>query len=154
MSHKYDFLTVGCMGHTSSIALGVAINKPNRKVWCIDGDGSVLMHMGALAVIGNCKPKNLIHIVINNGAHETVGGMPTVAGDINLSEIATSCGYVNMFSVSDFSSLDDVINICKKTNELSFVEIKSSIQSRSDLGRPKSSSIDNRINFENYIREI
>jgi phosphonopyruvate decarboxylase len=80
--HKFDFLTVGSMGHSSSIALGVAINKPDRRIWCIDGDGAVLMHMGAMAVIGANKPKNLIHIVINNGAHETVGGMPTVASQI------------------------------------------------------------------------
>ena len=79
-SHKYDFLTVGSMGHSSSIALGVALNKPEERIWCIDGDGAVLMHMGAMAVIGANKPKNLIHVVINNGAHETVGGMPTVAG--------------------------------------------------------------------------
>ena len=68
-SHKYDFLTVGSMGHTSSIALGVAINKPDEKVWCIDGDGSLLMHMGAMAVVGNFNPKNLVHVVINNEAH-------------------------------------------------------------------------------------
>ena len=76
--HGYDFLTVGSMGHSSSIALGVALNKSESKVWCIDGDGAVLMHMGAMAVIGSNRPKNLVHIVINNGAHETVGGMPTV----------------------------------------------------------------------------
>ena len=78
-SHKYDFLTVGSMGHSSSIALGIAMNKPNTKLWCVDGDGAVLMHMGAMAVIGANTPKNLVHVVINNGAHETVGGMPTVA---------------------------------------------------------------------------
>ena len=78
--HRYDFLTVGSMGHASSIALGIALNKPNTRVWCIDGDGAVLMHMGAMALIGASKPQNLIHVVINNTAHETVGGMPTVAG--------------------------------------------------------------------------
>ena len=87
-SHKYDFLTVGSMGHSSSIALGVAINKPEQCIWCIDGDGAVLMHMGSMAVLGSNKPKNLIHVVINNGAHETVGGMPTVATDIDLVGVA------------------------------------------------------------------
>ena len=72
-SHKYDFLTVGSMGHSSSIALGVAINKPEQRIWCVDGDGAVLMHMGSMAVLGANNPKNLIHVVINNGAHETVG---------------------------------------------------------------------------------
>ena len=83
-SHKYDFLTVGSMGHSSSIALGVAINKPGQRIWCIDGDGAVLMHMGSMAVIGASKVKNMIHVVINNGAHETVGGMPTAAGKIDV----------------------------------------------------------------------
>lgn len=81
-SHKYDFLTVGSMGHSSSIALGIALHKPDARIWCIDGDGAVLMHMGAMAVIGANRPKNLVHVVINNGAHETVGGMPTVAGQM------------------------------------------------------------------------
>ncbi len=84
----YDFLTVGSMGHSSSIALGVVINKPEQRIWCIGGDGAVLMHMGAMAVIGANKPKNLIQVVINNGAHETVGGMPTVAGKIDSVAIA------------------------------------------------------------------
>ena len=78
-SHKYDFLTVGSMGHSSSIAMEVAVQKPDTKVWCIDGDGAVLMHMGAMAVLGASAPKNLVQVVINNGAHETVGGMPTVS---------------------------------------------------------------------------
>ncbi len=72
------------MGHSSSIALGVALNKPKQRIWCVDGDGAVLMHMGSMAVIGANAPHNLIHIVINNGAHETVGGMPTVASNIDL----------------------------------------------------------------------
>ena len=82
--HQYDFLTVGSMGHSSSIALGIAVNKPDTRIWCIDGDGAVLMHMGAMAVIGANHPENLVHVVINNEAHETVGGMPTVAGQIDL----------------------------------------------------------------------
>jgi phosphonopyruvate decarboxylase len=82
-SHKYDFLTVGSMGHSSSIALGIALNKPKTRVWCIDGDGAALMHMGAMAVIGAKSPGNFTHVIINNGAHESVGGQPTVADSIN-----------------------------------------------------------------------
>ena len=93
-SHKYDFLTVGSMGHSSSIALGVAVQKPGTKVWCVDGDGAVLMHMGSMAVLGSTAPENMVHIVINNGAHETVGGMPTVAADMDLVSIAKACGYL------------------------------------------------------------
>lgn len=66
-SHRYDFLTVGSMGHSSSIALGVAVHKPGAKIWCVDGDGAVLMHMGAMAVLGAHHPGNMVHVIINNG---------------------------------------------------------------------------------------
>ena len=91
--HSYDFLTVGSMGHCSSIALGVALNKPETKVWCLDGDGAALMHMGAMAVIASMRPNNLVHIVINNGSHESVGGLPTAVKDVDLAKIAADCGY-------------------------------------------------------------
>ena len=125
-SHKYDFLTVGSMGHTSSIALGVAINKPDEKIWCIDGDGSALMHLGAMAVVGNVNPSNLVHIVINNEAHETVGGMPTVANAIDLIGIAKACGYEYVSSVDNFNYLDSELEKVKDNRKLSFIEIKSS----------------------------
>ena len=91
--HGHDFLTVGSMGHSSSIALGIALQKPERRVWCLDGDGAAIMHLGALALIGANRPANLIHIVLNNEAHESVGGMPTVAGKLDLPGIAKACGY-------------------------------------------------------------
>nr|MCR5075384.1 phosphonopyruvate decarboxylase [Ruminococcus sp.] len=133
-SHKYDFLTVGSMGHASSIALGVAINKPDRRIWCVDGDGAVLMHMGSMAVLGANAPKNMIHIVINNGAHETVGGMPTVASKIDLVAIAKACGYPHAVCVDDFDSLDRELEAAKARDELSFIEVKCSIGARDDLG--------------------
>ena len=150
-THATDFLTVGSMGHTSSIALGVALNKPEKKVWCIDGDGAVLMHMGAMAVIGANKPTNLIHIVINNGAHETVGGMPTVASSIDLVGIARACGYPNAVSVDDFEELDKALDSAKEKDELSFIEVKCSIGAREDLGRPTTSAIENKQNFMDYL---
>ncbi|MBR4085154.1 MAG: phosphonopyruvate decarboxylase [Lachnospiraceae bacterium] len=150
-SHKYDFLTVGSMGHTSSIAMGVAINKPNTKVWCIDGDGAVLMHMGALAVIGLYAPENMIHIVINNGAHETVGGMPTVAGDMDVVAIAKACGYPNAVSVDSFETLDKELELAKKRNELSLIEVKCSIGARDDLGRPTTTALENKMKYMQFI---
>ena len=153
-SHKYDFLTVGSMGHSSSIALGVAINKPNRRIWCIDGDGAVLMHMGAMAVIGANKPNNLIHVVINNGAHETVGGMPTVVGSINLVDIAKACGYPNAVSVDTFEALDRELGKAKERKELSLIEVKCSIGARDNLGRPTTTAQENKINFMNYLTMI
>ena len=152
-SHKYDFLTVGSMGHSSSIALGVAINKPDRKIWCIDGDGAVLMHMGSMAVLGINKPKNLIHIVINNGAHETVGGMPTVAGGIDLVGVAKACGYPCAVSVDNFVDLDKELEAAKSRNALSLIEVKCAIGARDDLGRPTTTALENKLQFmENLHR--
>lgn len=146
-SHKYDFLTVGSMGHSSSIALGVAINKPDKKIWCIDGDGAMLMHMGAMAVLGANKPQNLVHIVINNSAHETVGGMPTVAGQIDIVGVARSCGYPSAVSVDSFEALDTQLQKAKTANALSLIEVKCSIGARDDLGRPTTTAIENKQNF-------
>lgn len=153
-SHKYDFLTVGSMGHTSSIALGVAINKPDQKIWCVDGDGAVLMHMGSMAVLGVNAPKNMVHIVINNGAHETVGGMPTVASEIDLVGVAKACGYPNAVSVDNFKALDAELEAAKARNELSFIEVKCSIGARDDLGRPTTTAIENKQNFMQYLETL
>lgn len=153
-SHKYDFLTVGSMGHSSSIAFGIAVNKPEKKVWCIDGDGAVLMHMGALALIGANKPNNLVHVVINNGAHETVGGMPTAAGAINIVKLAYACGYPYAVSVDNFEDLDRELKTVKMNDCLSLLEVKCALGARKDLGRPTTTTIENKNNFMNYLSNI
>lgn len=153
-SHQYDFLTVGSMGHSSSIALGVAVNKPDTRVWCIDGDGAVLMHMGSMAVLGANAPKNLIHVVINNGAHETVGGMPTVASGIDLVAIAKGCGYPNAVSVDNFDALDTELEAAKARNQLSLIEVKCAIGARDDLGRPTTAAMENKQNFMAYLKTV
>lgn len=153
-SHKYDFLTVGSMGHASSIALGVAINKSEQQIWCIDGDGAVLMHMGSLAVIGANKPQNLVHVVINNGAHETVGGMPTVAGNIDLVSIAKACGYPNAVCVDNYEELDQELETAKTRGELSMIEVKCSIGARGDLGRPTTAAMENKRSFFAYLQDL
>lgn len=153
-SHKYDFLTVGSMGHSSSIALGVAINKPDTKIWCIDGDGSVLMHMGSMAVLGSCKPQNMVHIIINNEAHETVGGMPTVAANIDFVAIARACGYPNAVCVYSFEMLDTELAVAKSRDQLSLIEVKCSIGARDDLGRPTTTACENKQNFMEYLSEL
>ena len=149
--HGFDFLTVGSMGHSSSIALGIAAAKPNKKIWCIDGDGAVLMHMGAMALIGANAPKNLVHIVINNGAHETVGGMPTVTEKIDLAAIAKACGYVYTVKVDSLRQLDIELKKAKSGNELTFIEVMCSIGSRADLGRPTTTPIQNKNEFMKNI---
>lgn len=152
-SHKFDFLTVGGMGHASSIALGIALNK-NSKVWCIDGDGAVLMHMGALAVIGASAPKNLIHVVINNNAHETVGGMPTVAKNIDIVSIAKACGYPYAVCVNSFDELDKELSNAKSRDSLCLIEVKCSIGAREDLGRPTTTALENKENFMMYLETL
>ena len=153
LSHAYDFLTVGSMGHSSSIALGIALNKPEKTVWCVDGDGAVLMHMGSMAVIGAKKPENLIHVVINNGSHESVGGMPTVADTVNLPEIATACNYSSVFSVSSKEELEEVLLSLAEQLKPVFIEVKSAIGSRSDLGRPTTTPVENKTALMAYLQE-
>ena len=153
-SHKYDFLTVGSMGHSSSIALGVALNKQNQKIWCIDGDGAMLMHMGAMAVIGSNRPSNMVHIIINNEAHETVGGMPTVANDVNIIDIARGCGYPKAKTVDTLEELDKVLVEAKDSDELFLIEVKCSIGARKDLGRPTTTALENKEKFMEYLRDI
>ncbi len=152
--HKYDFLTVGSMGHSSSIALGIAINKPKQRIWCIDGDGAALMHMGAMAVMGNAKPQNLVHIIINNSAHETVGGMPTVAGSIQLTAIAEACGYDTAEKVEDFAALDNALKKAKEAKGLHFIEAACAIGARDDLGRPTTTAVENKENFMAYLQGL
>ena len=152
--HQYDFLTVGSMGHSSSIALGVAINQPDKKIWCIDGDGAMLMHMGSMALLGANKPNNMVHVIINNSAHETVGGMPTVAGQIDIVGVAKACGYPNAVKVDSFEKLDSELAAAKARNELSLIEVECSIGARDDLGRPTTTALENKQNFMDYISTL
>lgn len=150
--HSSDFLTVGSMGHCSSIALGVALNHPDRKVWCIDGDGAALMHMGAIPVIANSRPQNLIHVIINNGSHESVGGQPTVMSNLNLWEIARDCGYPHIACVGGLEDLEWELKKAKECDGLTLIEVKCKIGARADLGRPTTTAIENKENFMNYLR--
>lgn len=150
--HQYDFLTVGSMGHSSSIALGVALQKKEEKIWCIDGDGAALMHMGAMAVIGQYQPVNLVHIVLNNEAHESVGGMPTAAKGIDFAKVAQNCGYPNTVIVKTFEELDNALTKAKKENVLSLIEVKCAIGARKDLGRPTTTTIENKEGFMEFLK--
>ena len=145
--HGRDFLTVGSMGHSSSIALGIAVQRPERKIWCIDGDGAALMHMGAMAVIGNVKPKNFIHVIINNEAHESVGGAPTVAGTMDFPKLALACGYEHGVSVTDMGRLEEALAEARKMDALNLVEVKCAIGARKDLGRPTTTPQENKSAF-------
>ena len=151
-THARDFLTVGSMGHASSIALAVALNKPGRRVWCVDGDGAALMHLGALAVIGNRRPANLVHIVINNLCHETVGGMPTAANTADLTAIARACGYPHALRAADGDALDEALRTAKTLDGPVFLEVMSNSGARADLGRPTTTAMENKNSFMEYLR--
>ena len=142
--HERDFLTVGSMGHASQIALGIAMAKTDREVWCFDGDGAAIMHMGSMAIVANKAPKNYVHVVFNNGAHDSVGGQPTVGLQIDLPRVARAVGYPHTYSVSTKDDLKDVLNEVKKNNDLSLIEIKVKKGNRKDLGRPTTTPIQNK----------
>jgi phosphonopyruvate decarboxylase len=150
ITHERDFLTVGSMGHASSIALSIALQKPQIQVTCLDGDGAVLMHMGAIAAIGTKRPCNFCHIVLNNGAHDSVGGQPTIAPFIDLPAIARACGYVQVFQARTKEQLKSIL--AEKNEGLTFIEVIVKKGARKDLGRPKSSPIENKTAFMNCIK--
>tara|TARA_B100001093_G_scaffold353876_2_gene338329 strand:+ start:8411 stop:9541 length:1131 start_codon:yes stop_codon:yes gene_type:complete len=142
-----DFLTVGSMGHSSSIAMGVALGNPSKRVVCLDGDGAVIMHMGALAVIGQAKLDNLLHVVLNNGSHDSVGGQPTVGLEIDLPKIALASGYQNSVSVDSKEGLIAAVDDLKSKHGTSLLEVRIIKGSRPDLGRPSSSPEENKSAF-------
>jgi len=144
LKHDHDFLTVGSMGHDSMIALSIAQQQPQKQIWSIQGDGAFLMHMGAAAMIGSVAPSNLRHIVLNNAAHESVGGMPTVGTSVDFCGIAKSCGYKYVFCVETMNELDSAINKMLAVNDLCFLEIRCAIGSRKNLGRPTASTAENK----------
>lgn len=144
MGHEKDFLTVGSMGHASQIALSIAMQKKDRPVYCIDGDGATIMQMGGLATIGTRNPRNMVHIVLNNGAHDSVGGQPTVGRKIDMCAIASACGYTNVVHVETESELDAVLKKNATQKELTFIEVFVKKGARKDLGRPKSTPQENK----------
>ena len=142
--HERDFLTVGSMGHASQIALGIALEKTDRHVWCFDGDGAVIMHMGGMAIIASKAPRNYIHVVFNNGAHDSVGGQPTVGLDIDLCAIAKSVGYKAAYSVESKDTLIPVLDNVKNLEGPTLIEIKIKKGNRKDLGRPTTTPLENK----------
>ncbi len=136
--HAHDFLTVGSMGHASQIALGIALQKPNRRVIVFDGDGALLMHMGGMAIIGDYNPKNLVHIVFNNGAHDSVGGQPTVGQKIDVEAVAKAVGYADAISVDNQMSLMAAMNHVNNAviDGVSLINVNVRKGNRKDLGRP------------------
>jgi len=151
--HERDFLTVGSMGHASQIALGIAMEKQDRRVWCFDGDGATIMHMGSLAIVASKQPKNYVHVVFNNGAHDSVGGQPTVGLKIDLPAVAKAVGYLQTFSVSTKEELQKALKEIQSTEGLILLEVKVKKGNRKDLGRPTTTPIENKEALMSFLAE-
>lgn len=151
--HYQDFLTVGSMGHASQIALGIAMQQPHRRVYCFDGDGAAIMHLGGFAIIGSSAQTNFVHIVFNNGAHDSVGGQPTVGFDIDMLEIATACGYSMALRIDDRTTLEKLPQIIANEAGPIFVEIRVKCGNRKDLGRPTTTPIENKEALMSFLKK-
>ena len=151
--HERDFLTVGSMGHASQIALGIALAQPERRVWCFDGDGATIMHMGSMAIVADKNPKNFVHVVFNNGAHDSVGGQPTVGLKINLPAIAMAVGYKATISIDNQNELKQYLSQLAKQEGPVLLEIKVKKGNRKDLGRPTTTPQENKNALMDFLKK-
>jgi phosphonopyruvate decarboxylase len=154
LGHAHDFLTVGSMGHASMIALGIAMEKRNTRVWCLDGDGAMVMHLGSALIASRQRCGNLVHIVLNNQSHESVGGMPVAMGTTNFCEIAKTFGYEYFRRVADEADLKRCIDEVKARHGVALIEVMVSLGAREDLGRPTTSAKENKEAFMAYLSEV
>ena len=145
--HGHDFLTVGSMGHSSSIALGIALQKPERRIFCFDGDGAFIMHTGALGIVASMQPANFFHVLFNNGAHESVGGQPTIGFHIDAKAIAKASGYRHALSATTTEEMVDTLQQLEHLQGPVLLELRVAINSRDDLGRPTTTPIENKEAF-------
>lgn len=152
-SHERDFLTVGSMGHASQIALGIALQKPDRRVYCFDGDGASIMHMGNMAISASMNCKNYVHVVFNNGAHDSVGGQPTVGLTIDFPAIAKAVGYKHVFTVNNMESLTEILAGLRDIEGPIFLQICVRKGNRKDLGRPTTTPIQNKEALMEYLNK-
>lgn len=153
MGHERDFLTVGSMGHASSIAAAIAMNTTKKRVWCIDGDGAAIMHMGSMATLGSMEIDNLVHVLINNFSHETVGGMPTVSQNIKWQQLAEAVGYDDTYCAESAEELETILEEIKEKRGKVFIEIITNTYSRKDLGRPTTTTTENKESFIKFLKK-
>ncbi len=151
--HERDFLTVGSMGHASQIALGIALAQPERRIWCFDGDGAAIMHMGSMAIVANKAPKNYVHVVFNNGAHDSVGGQPTVGLKIDLPAVAKAVGYKNTYSVENKKTLVECLKVVTSVEGPVLLQVCVKKGNRKDLGRPTTTPIQNKEALMEYLKK-
>jgi len=150
-----DFLSVGSMGHNVIIALGVAMNT-HKHIFCIEGDGSCIMHMGHMVTVGNSSPKNFLHLILNNESHESVGGQSTNLKNADLGQIAKGCGYKRVLTISDGDTLLKFIKEFSdnSNNELTFVEVKLKKGTKKDLIRPDKTPMETKFLFMDKINKL
>lgn len=151
--HERDFLTVGSMGHASQIALGIAMAQPQRRVWCFDGDGAAIMHMGSMAIVASKRPENYVHVVFNNGAHDSVGGQPTVGLAIDLPAVAKAVGYKTAITVDNKEELEKALASITNNQSPILLEIKVKKGNRKDLGRPTTTPIQNKEALMDFLKK-
>jgi len=149
--HQQDFLTVGGMGHASQIALGIALQKTDRQVWCLDGDGAALMHLGSIAINGSLQPKNLKHIILNNGAHDSVGGQPTVGFQVDFLKIAQATRYQHTSQAETTQEIKNKLAKIRELPGLSLLEIRIKKGARKNLGRPTLTPVQNKEKFMKFL---
>ena len=147
MIHSFDFLNVGAMGHTSSVALSLAISNPNRQIICLDGDGAIIMQMGILGKIAIENPLNFLHIILDNEAHESVGGFENSSPDIDFGAVLKACGYQKVYTVSKIEELISTIVSIEPLGGLTAIVLKIKISSNELLGRPKISPVEQKLSF-------
>ena len=147
-----DFLNVGAMGHASQVAMGIAMGQPGRKVWCLDGDGAILMHMGALAIVARHAPENFLHVVLNNGVHDSVGGQPSVGLEIDIPAIALACGYRSVATVGDEDDLAAALKTLADSPGPCMLHVGLAPGARGDLGRPRTTTAERRERLMAWLR--
>ena len=152
--HHRDFLTVGGMGHANQIALGLALARPDRSIYCFDGDGAALMHMGSMAIIGQSGCANLFHIILNNGVHGSVGGQPTIGLSIDIPALALACGYVSSETVRSPKALINSISNGRTKSGPTLIEVRVRPENRTGIGRPTTKPVDNKTALMKFIRRI
>ncbi len=153
LGHERDFLTVGSMGHASQIAMGIALAQPDRQVICLDGDGAMLMHMGAAAIVGAAKLANFKHVILNNGVHDSVGGMATAGLRVSFTEIVKGCGYTEGWRVERRDDMSKNLAQLRSARGPAMLEIMVRQGARSDLGRPQTSPIENKTAFKKFLSQ-
>ena len=149
--HQREFLTVGSMGHASQIAMGIALAKPDRQVFCLDGDGAMLMHMGGAAIVGAAGVANFKHVILNNGAHDSVGGMATAGLRVSFTEIVKACGYTEAWRVERREDLAGKVERLRTVRGPAMLEVMVQKGARADLGRPTTTPIENKTAFTGFL---